>query len=128
MSKVKLITEGSEAAEGQKAKRVKKIQFLLNPKSGSETNGTVSFKEENGSVHFEATISGLSEGTHAIHIHEKADCSSKTENQPVAIGILLSKIMALGVLKLDIIEEILVISKQTLMVMVLFHFLQTNGV
>ena len=77
MSKVKLITEGSEAAEGQETKRVKKIQFLLNPKSGSETNGTVSFKEENGSVHFEATISGLSEGTHAIHIHEKADCSSE---------------------------------------------------
>ena len=41
MSKVKLITEDSEAAEGKETKRVKKIEFLLNPKSGSETNGTV---------------------------------------------------------------------------------------
>ena len=59
---------------------------------------------------------------------KKQTVPPKTENQPEVIGTLLLKIMALGVLKLDIIEVILVISKQTLMVMVLFHSLKTNGV
>ena len=45
---------------------------------------------------------------------KKQTVPPKTENQLEAIGILLSKIMALGVLKLDIIEEILVILKLVL--------------
>jgi Cu-Zn family superoxide dismutase len=76
MSKVDLITEESEGNEIIERKSVKKLQFLLNPKSGSETSGKVAFTEENGQVLLEAALFGLSEGTHAIHIHEKADCSS----------------------------------------------------
>lgn len=77
MSKVHLITQDSEGIEDVERKMVKKIRFMLNPKSGSQTTGTVTFTEENGNVLFEASLSGLSEGTHAIHIHEKADCSSE---------------------------------------------------
>jgi Cu-Zn family superoxide dismutase len=36
----------------------------------------VLFSEKNGVVSLSATIRGLSKGTHAIHLHEKADCSS----------------------------------------------------
>ncbi|WP_339705954.1 superoxide dismutase family protein [uncultured Kriegella sp.] len=52
------------------------LQFSMEPKSGSTVKGVVNFTEENGSVKMIAELSGLSEGEHAIHIHEKADCSS----------------------------------------------------
>ncbi len=61
----------------RKRKEMKKLQFALNPKSGSNANGTVSFTEEGGKVTLEAHINGLTPGTHAIHVHEKADCSSE---------------------------------------------------
>lgn len=54
----------------------KKISFSLQPKSGSTAKGTVTFMEENGVVSMMAMLEGLEEGIHAIHIHEKADCSS----------------------------------------------------
>ena len=53
-----------------------KVTLKLEPKSDSKASGSVVFKEENGSVKMTAVIGGLSEGTHAIHIHESADCSS----------------------------------------------------
>jgi superoxide dismutase, Cu-Zn family len=52
------------------------IKFALEPKSDSNVSGTVTFTQENGSVTMVAEMEGLTEGTHAIHIHEKADCSS----------------------------------------------------
>ncbi len=52
------------------------IQFSLEPKSDSNVEGVVNFTEENGKVDMTATLTGLSEGEHAIHIHEKADCSA----------------------------------------------------
>lgn len=55
---------------------VKSIKFSMEPKSDSNVSGEVTFTEENGTVVMKATLSGLTEGEHAIHIHEKADCSS----------------------------------------------------
>lgn len=52
------------------------LTITLEPKSGSTVTGTATFKEKNGVVSFEAKLSGLKPGVHAIHIHEKADCSS----------------------------------------------------
>jgi len=52
------------------------LKVILEPKSKSKVSGYATFKEKNGKVTFEAHISGLTPGTHAIHIHEKADCSS----------------------------------------------------
>lgn len=54
----------------------KEIGMMLESKSNSNATGKVSFTEENGVVKFEATLMGLEPGTHAIHIHEKADCSA----------------------------------------------------
>ena len=56
--------------------KVESIQFAMEPKSDSNVKGTVHFTEEDGSVKMVATLTGLTEGEHAIHIHEKADCSS----------------------------------------------------
>jgi Cu-Zn family superoxide dismutase len=44
--------------------------------SQSTSTGIVTFEEKKGVVTFEAKLSGLKPGIHAIHIHEKSDCSS----------------------------------------------------
>ncbi len=54
----------------------KTITFDMEAKSDSNVSGQVTFTEDNGSVVMKAMLTGLSEGEHAIHIHEKADCSS----------------------------------------------------
>ncbi len=55
---------------------VTSIKFSMEPKSDSSVNGEVTFTQENGNVVMKAVLTGLTEGEHAIHIHEKADCSS----------------------------------------------------
>jgi superoxide dismutase, Cu-Zn family len=52
------------------------LAITLEPRSNSAVTGTATFSEENGFVTFEAKLSGLKPGVHAIHIHEKADCSA----------------------------------------------------
>lgn len=54
----------------------KKVQVNLESKSGSSVTGSAVFTQEDQMVTMVAVVGGLSEGTHAIHIHEKADCSS----------------------------------------------------
>lgn len=53
-----------------------KIQVALEPKSNSQVKGNVVFTQEDNVVTMVAVLSGLKEGTHAIHIHETADCSA----------------------------------------------------
>ncbi|MGB5821913.1 MAG: superoxide dismutase family protein [Saonia sp.] len=52
------------------------IKFAMEPKSDSNVKGEVTFTSTDGKVMMVAVLSGLTEGEHAIHIHEKADCSS----------------------------------------------------
>ena len=54
----------------------KKLTIVLESKSNSNVKGTASFIEKNGSVTFVANMTGLQPGVHAIHIHEKSDCSA----------------------------------------------------
>lgn len=53
-----------------------RISMLMEPKSDSEVSGEVSFVENDGIVTMTATFTGLTEGEHAIHIHQTADCSA----------------------------------------------------
>lgn len=55
---------------------VETVKFSMEPKSESDVKGEVTFTQENGEVKMMASLSGLSEGDHAIHIHQNADCSS----------------------------------------------------
>ena len=55
---------------------VEVISFVMEPKSNSEVKGEVTFTQEDGKATMTATFSGLTPGEHAIHLHEKADCSS----------------------------------------------------
>jgi len=59
-----------------KSADTKKINIAFEAKSNSSVAGTASFIEKNGTVTFEAKLSGLKPGVHAIHIHEKSDCSA----------------------------------------------------
>ncbi len=54
----------------------KKLNIAFESKSNSSVTGTASFVEKNGKVTFVAKIAGLTPGAHAIHIHEKSDCSA----------------------------------------------------
>jgi len=71
-----------EAADDMKdaakeiTEEVNTIKFMMEPKSDSNVKGTVTFTEADGKVNMVAMLSGLSAGEHAIHIHDKADCSS----------------------------------------------------
>ena len=47
---------------------------------------------------------GLTPGVHAIHIHDKPDCSARTELLPADIGILQEATMANGVQNISIWE------------------------
>ncbi|MEL1254415.1 superoxide dismutase family protein [Flavobacterium sp. DGU38] len=59
-----------------KSNDTKTLTVNLEPKSNSTVTGTATFTEKNGKVTFTAKIAGLQPGVHAIHIHEKSDCSA----------------------------------------------------
>ncbi len=69
--------ETTQSAETSDVQESKKLTLALEPKSGSNLSGNVVFTEENGEVTITAIIDGLSEGMHAIHLHESADCSAE---------------------------------------------------
>lgn len=65
-----------EVTEEIMEEEVEVIKFSMEPKSDSKVAGEVTFTQEGNTVKMMATFSGLSQGEHAIHLHEKADCSS----------------------------------------------------
>ena len=71
------VDEMENAMENMEAEmETKTINFMMEPKSDSNVKGEVTFTEEDGEVQMMAKLSGLSEGEHAIHIHQTADCSA----------------------------------------------------
>lgn len=54
----------------------KSLMVEASSKSGSTASGTINFIEKNGKIEMLAEFTGLTPGLHAIHLHEKADCSS----------------------------------------------------
>jgi len=68
--------EKTEAQSETLTSEAKHASVSLEAKSNSSVTGTVTFTQEGDIVTMVATMSGLSEGAHAIHLHEKADCSS----------------------------------------------------
>lgn len=52
------------------------IAVTMEAKSDSNVQGEAYFTQKDGMVKMEAKFSGLTPGSHAIHLHEKADCSA----------------------------------------------------
>jgi len=72
---MKMDSTQADSMENKKME-AKSVSVTLESKSDSKATGQVLFSQQNGIVNMRARISGLTPGTHAIHIHEKADCSS----------------------------------------------------
>lgn len=70
--------ESTEMKDSEvKAPEVIKVQVALEPKSKSTVKGNAVFTQENGAVTMVVVLGGLKEGVHAIHLHEKADCTAE---------------------------------------------------
>lgn len=48
----------------------------LQPKSGTQVTGTVTFTQKGDKVEVVANVKSLSPGKHGIHVHEKGDCTA----------------------------------------------------
>lgn len=65
-----------ETIESEQVTKEIRLNLELTPKSGSNASGKVFLLDKNGKVTFQAKITGLTPGVHAIHLHEKSDCSA----------------------------------------------------
>ncbi|MFP3592059.1 superoxide dismutase family protein [Chryseobacterium sp. SIMBA_038] len=50
--------------------------YSVNAKSGTQTGGTAKFTQKGNEVVMKLDVTNLTPGIHAVHIHEKADCSA----------------------------------------------------
>lgn len=50
--------------------------YKINSKSGTNTQGTANFVQNGKNVKMELNVYKLTPGIHAVHIHEKGDCSA----------------------------------------------------
>ncbi|RPE80027.1 superoxide dismutase family protein [Vulcaniibacterium tengchongense] len=68
--------QGPAAAAGATS-TAQAARVVLAPASGSLVSGTLELRPTGNGVHLRGEIGGLGpNGTHAIHIHEKGDCSA----------------------------------------------------
>lgn len=70
------VEDRKEMQKETSTNEVIKLKVALEPKSDSQVKGNAVFTEEDGAVTMVVVLSGLTEGEHAIHLHEKADCSA----------------------------------------------------
>ena len=54
----------------------KELMVPMSSKSGSNVSGTISFVQGEKEVKMNVNLKGLTEGVHAIHLHQNGDCSS----------------------------------------------------
>lgn len=50
--------------------------YTINAKSGTQTGGTAKFTQKGDEVVMKLDATNLTPGIHAVHIHEKGDCSA----------------------------------------------------
>jgi len=74
VSEKEIVVEKKE--EASPVKDVVQVTVQMEAKSESGAMGMIMFTQVASVVKMEGKIGNLSEGTHAIHLHEKADCSS----------------------------------------------------
>ena len=65
-----LVAPGAALAKGPKA------EAKLESRSGSTVTGKVTFTQHGNKVAMKVEVSGLTPGNHAIHLHDKGDCSA----------------------------------------------------
>lgn len=66
----------SPEEEQKKKKNKPELTVVMESKSDSNAEGNIKLKEKDGKVFMKVEMKGLTTGEHAIHIHEKGDCSA----------------------------------------------------
>jgi Cu-Zn family superoxide dismutase len=66
---------GSEEQTEQQEERTATAK--MEAASGSNVTGEAKFTERDGKIRFELSVENLSPGEHAVHLHEKGDCSAE---------------------------------------------------
>jgi Cu-Zn family superoxide dismutase len=71
--------EGQAGDEDQQQEQEEELtaKATMEPASGSQVTGEATFTEEDGTIVFELTAENLTPGEHAVHLHEKGDCSAE---------------------------------------------------
>lgn len=70
--------ESQSGQEMQQQNMQATAKAVMEPASGSNVTGEANFTDEgNGKVRFELMVENLTPGEHAVHIHEKGDCSAE---------------------------------------------------
>jgi Cu-Zn family superoxide dismutase len=64
-----------ETEEGNDHKATAKA--TMEATSGSKVTGEANFSQDGNNVRFELTVQNLTPGEHAVHLHEKGDCSAE---------------------------------------------------
>jgi len=64
------------AAPGAALAKDAKAVAELESRSGSTVTGKVTFTQHGGKVSMKVVVNGLTPGNHAIHLHDKGDCSA----------------------------------------------------
>jgi len=65
-----LLASGAALAKGSKA------EATLESRSGSTATGKVTFTQHGKKIEMKVVVTGLTPGSHAIHLHDKGDCSA----------------------------------------------------
>ena len=52
------------------------VTAMIESRSGSTVTGTATFTQAGGAVHIVVDVNNAPEGVHAVHLHEKGDCSA----------------------------------------------------
>ena len=68
--------EQTEQLDAASINNIKTVTINLESKSDTQAGGAVTFTEEDGVVSMTANLLNLTPGEHAIHLHEKADCTA----------------------------------------------------
>ena len=72
-----IVAQAAPASQPSAKAAMKSAGAVLEAKSGSKLTGKAVFTEEaGGKIMLKVEIEGIAPGTHAVHIHEKGDCSA----------------------------------------------------
>ena len=66
---------GAPGAQAGSSRKGEAALAAIEARSGSSVKGQADFIVSSGKVTMTVTVTGLTPGSHAIHLHEKGDCS-----------------------------------------------------
>lgn len=69
-------SKSASSAAVPPASAAPQLTAMIEGRSGSALTGTATFTQSSGAVHVVVDVNNAPEGVHAVHLHEKGDCSA----------------------------------------------------